>query len=169
MRLSDISVQRPVLAALIVAFGLLALTRLPLQEYPTIDPPVVGIDTRYPGASASVVETRITQVLEDRIAGARGNLPDEAEPPEVQKADAGADVVLWLALSGTGSWYRWPTTCWPVAPARPARWLAAWTARWGITRRHTDSGRVPAHSTPGPIHRKGLWATSQRWPSGSAK
>ncbi|UYG06401.1 efflux RND transporter permease subunit [Halomonas sp. M4R1S46] len=145
MRLSDISVQRPVLAtvlaALIVAFGLLALTRLPLQEYPTIDPPVVGIDTRYPGASASVVETRITQVLEDRIAGvsgievissssedgrssinvefgldkdidaaandirdriagARGNLPDEAESPEVQKADAGSDVVMWLALSG---------------------------------------------------------------------
>ena len=76
MRLSDISVQRPVLAmviaALIVAFGLLALNRLPLQEYPTIDPPVVTIDTRYPGASASVVETRITQVLEDRIAGVEG-------------------------------------------------------------------------------------------------
>ncbi len=49
MRLSDVSVQRPVLAtvlaALIVAFGLLALERLPLQEYPSIDPPVVGIDT----------------------------------------------------------------------------------------------------------------------------
>lgn len=61
MRLSDISVQRPVLAmviaALIIAFGLLALNRLPLQENPTIDPPVVTIDTRYPGASANVVET----------------------------------------------------------------------------------------------------------------
>ncbi|HSH56841.1 MAG TPA: efflux RND transporter permease subunit, partial [Halomonas sp.] len=56
MRLSDISVQCPVLAmvlaALIVAFGLLALERLPLQEYPSIDPPIVSIDTRYPGASA---------------------------------------------------------------------------------------------------------------------
>ncbi|WP_275288668.1 efflux RND transporter permease subunit [Halomonas elongata] len=76
MRLSDISVQRPVLAtvlaALIVAFGLLALDRLPLQEYPSIDPPVVSIDTDYPGASASVVETRITQVLEDRISGVSG-------------------------------------------------------------------------------------------------
>ncbi|MEC8901318.1 MAG: efflux RND transporter permease subunit, partial [Pseudomonadota bacterium] len=76
MRLSDISVQRPVLAmviaALIIAFGLLALNRLPLQEYPTVDPPIVSIDTRYPGASASVVETRITQVLEDRIAGVEG-------------------------------------------------------------------------------------------------
>ncbi|QEM81240.1 efflux RND transporter permease subunit [Halomonas binhaiensis] len=76
MRLSDVSVQRPVLAmviaALIVAFGLLALTRLPLQEYPTIDPPVVSIRTSYPGASADIVETRITQVLEDRIAGIAG-------------------------------------------------------------------------------------------------
>ncbi len=62
MRLSDISVQRPVLAmviaALIIAFGLLALNRLPLQEYPTVDPPIVSIDTRYPGASASVVPAR---------------------------------------------------------------------------------------------------------------
>ena len=69
MRLSDISVQRPVLAtvlaALIVAFGVLALDRLPLQEYPSIDPPIVSIDTDYPGASANVVETRITQVLAD--------------------------------------------------------------------------------------------------------
>ncbi|MGM0985525.1 MAG: efflux RND transporter permease subunit [Pseudomonadota bacterium] len=147
MRLSDVSVQRPVLAvvlaALIVAFGLLALERLPLQEYPSIDPPVVGIDTRYPGASASVVETRITQVLEDRISGVSGiqvissssedgrssisvefgldqdidaaandirdrisgsldNLPEEADPPEVQKADSSSDVVIWLSLSGEG-------------------------------------------------------------------
>ncbi|SFT90509.1 efflux RND transporter permease subunit [Halomonas saccharevitans] len=147
MRLSDLSVQRPVLAvvmaALIVAFGLLALERLPLQEYPAIDPPVVSIDTRYPGASASIVETRVTQVLEDRIAGvagievissssrdgrssinvefslnldidaaandirdrisgARDNLPEEADPPEVQKADSSSEVVIWFSLSGEG-------------------------------------------------------------------
>ncbi|MBL1267799.1 MAG: efflux RND transporter permease subunit [Halomonas sp.] len=145
MRLSDISVQRPILAmviaALIIAFGLLALNRLPLQEYPTIDPPVVTIDTRYPGASASVVETRITQVLEDRIAGVEGielitsqsedgrsqieiefgidmdinaaandirdrisgalrNLPDDADNPEVTKADSSEEIVVWLSLSG---------------------------------------------------------------------
>nr|WP_299243435.1 efflux RND transporter permease subunit [uncultured Halomonas sp.] len=147
MLLSDISVRRPVLAiviaALIVAFGLLALTRLPLQEYPTIDPPIVSVDTRYPGASANVVETRITQVLEDRIAGisgiqvissssqdgrssisaefrldkniddaandirdriagARDELPDEAEAPEISKEDANSDVVMWLVLAGDG-------------------------------------------------------------------
>ncbi|MBS1202794.1 MAG: cation/multidrug efflux pump, partial [Chromatiaceae bacterium] len=55
MILSDISVTRPVLAAvlslLLIAFGLVAFERLPLREYPDIDPPVVSVETRYPGAS----------------------------------------------------------------------------------------------------------------------
>jgi multidrug efflux pump len=74
--LSDVSVKRPVLAAvlsiLLIAFGLVAFDRLPLREYPNIDPPVVSIDTVYPGASADVVESRITRVIEDRIAGIEG-------------------------------------------------------------------------------------------------
>jgi len=76
MILSDISVTRPVLATvlslLLVAFGLVAFDRLPLREYPDIDPPVVSIETVYPGAAANVVETRITQLIEDRIAGVEG-------------------------------------------------------------------------------------------------
>ena len=76
MILSDTSVTRPVFASvislLLIAFGLIAFQRLPLREYPDIDPPVVSIDTRYPGASANVVETRITKVIEDRIAGVEG-------------------------------------------------------------------------------------------------
>ena len=76
MLLSDISVKRPVLAivcsALLVAFGLLAFERLPLREFPNIDPPVVSIDTAYLGASADVVESRITRIIEDRIAGIEG-------------------------------------------------------------------------------------------------
>ena len=76
MILSDISVTRPVLATvlslLLVAFGLVAFDRLPLREYPDIDPPVVSIETIYPGAAANVVETRITQLIEDRIAGVEG-------------------------------------------------------------------------------------------------
>jgi multidrug efflux pump len=76
MILSDISVRRPVLATvlslLLVAFGLVAFDRLPLREYPDIDPPVVSVDTVYPGAAANVVETRITQLIEDRIAGVEG-------------------------------------------------------------------------------------------------
>ena len=76
MTLSDLSVTRPVFAAvlslLLVAFGLVAFDRLPLREYPDIDPPVVSIETSYPGAAANVVETRITEVIEDRIAGVEG-------------------------------------------------------------------------------------------------
>jgi multidrug efflux pump len=61
-----------VLSLLLVAFGLVAFDRLPLREYPDIDPPVVSVDTVYPGAAANVVETRITQLIEDRIAGVEG-------------------------------------------------------------------------------------------------
>lgn len=76
MILSDLSVKRPVLAVvfslLLVAFGLLAFDRLPLREFPNIDPPVVSVETIYRGASADVVESRITRVIEDRIAGVEG-------------------------------------------------------------------------------------------------
>jgi len=76
MLLSDVSVKRPVFASvislLLVIFGLVAFGRLPLREYPDIDPPVVSIDTRYPGAAANVVETQITQPIEERIAGVEG-------------------------------------------------------------------------------------------------
>ena len=76
MILSDLSIKRPVLAAvlsiLLVAFGLLAFDRLPLREFPNIDPPVVSIDTVYRGASSDVVESRVTRIIEDRIAGVEG-------------------------------------------------------------------------------------------------
>jgi multidrug efflux pump len=76
MIISDTSVRRPVFAAvislLLIAFGLIAFDRLPLREYPDIDPPIVGIETIYRGAAASVVETRITEVIEERIAGVEG-------------------------------------------------------------------------------------------------
>jgi len=147
MRLSDTAIKRPVLATvfalLLIVFGILALERLPVQEYPAIDPPVISVETNYPGASANVVETRITQVIEDRIAGIEGieliestssdgeseiditfsldrnieaaandirdrvsgvsdNLPEEAEPPEVEKADSSDDVIMWLSLTAEG-------------------------------------------------------------------
>jgi multidrug efflux pump len=146
MILSDISIKRPVLALvmnlLLVAFGVLAYLKLQVREYPDIDPPIVSIETRYPGASASVVENRITQLIEDRISGVEaiytvssssqdgvstisvefrvgrdiddaandireaisglaGNLPDEADPPEISKEDAGSEVLMWLNLTGT--------------------------------------------------------------------
>ncbi|MCW8109391.1 efflux RND transporter permease subunit [Alteromonas ponticola] len=76
MLLSDISVKRPVFASvinlLLIIFGIVAFTSLSLREYPDIDPPIVSISTNYAGASANIVETRITQLLEDRISGIEG-------------------------------------------------------------------------------------------------
>jgi multidrug efflux pump len=144
MLLSDVSIKRPVFATviglLLIAMGAVAFTRLALREYPDIDPPIVSIRTIYPGASANVVESRITEVIEDRIAGIEGirfinsssqdgqsaiaiefdisrdmdsaandvrdrvggvlrQLPEEADPPDVQKADASEEIVLWLQMS----------------------------------------------------------------------
>lgn len=143
MFISDIFVKKPVFAAvvslLLIAFGVVSFTRLSLREYPDIDPPVVSISVNYPGASASIVESRVTQVIEDRISGISGinfiesssedgraritlgfnvgndidaaandvrdkisgildNLPEEADPPEVQKVDSSDDVIIWLSL-----------------------------------------------------------------------
>ncbi len=143
MLLTDLSVKRPVMASvislLLIAFGLVAFDKLPLREYPNIDPPVVEISTSYRGASAAVVESKITRPVEDRIAGVEGirnissssrdgrssvtlefnvgrdidaaandvrdrisrildNLPEEADPPEVQKASGSSEVIMWLNL-----------------------------------------------------------------------
>ena len=76
MWLSDVSVKRPVFATVIslmlLAFGTLSFNYLPLREYPDISAPVVSIGTSYTGASADVIETRITQVIEDQISGIEG-------------------------------------------------------------------------------------------------
>jgi multidrug efflux pump len=74
--LSDLSVRRPVLATvfslLIVVFGAIAFTTLPLRELPDVDRPVVGIDVSYRGASSAVVETQITRIIEDQLSGIEG-------------------------------------------------------------------------------------------------
>src|SRR5688572_7185334 len=76
MILSDVSVKRPVFATvislLLLAFGALSFMELPLREYPDTSAPVVSIGTSYPGASAEVVESQITQVIESQINGIAG-------------------------------------------------------------------------------------------------
>ncbi|MDM4771665.1 efflux RND transporter permease subunit [Solimonas sp. SE-A11] len=76
MWITDTSVKRPVLATvinlLLLVFGLFGLTSTSVREYPDIDPPIVSISTTYAGASAAVVETQITQLIEDRVAGIEG-------------------------------------------------------------------------------------------------
>ena len=144
MFISDVFIKRPVFAAvvslLLITFGIVSYTRLSLREYPDIDPPVVSISVNYPGASASIVESRVTEVIENRISGVSGinfiesssedgrsritlefnvgvdieaaandvrdkisgvmdNLPEEADPPEVEKVDSSDDVIIWLSLT----------------------------------------------------------------------
>ena len=76
MQLSDLSVKRPVFAAvlaiLIVVIGLVGFSNLSIREYPDVDPPVVSINTSYTGAAATVVESRVTQVLEQGLSGVEG-------------------------------------------------------------------------------------------------
>ena len=143
MILSDLSVKRPVFATvlnlLIITFGIVAFLLLPLREYPDIDPPIVSISTSYPGAAAAIVETKITQVLEDRVSGVEGvktitsnsrvgrsnitiefnldrdidaatndvrdrisralrSLPEQADPPQVFKANDDESVIVWFNL-----------------------------------------------------------------------
>ncbi|MFN3523700.1 MAG: efflux RND transporter permease subunit [Phenylobacterium sp.] len=142
--LSDISVRRPVFAAvaaiILCVVGIASFGTLSVRELPSVDPPVVSISTTYRGASAEVVEERITEVIERQVAGIQGidrvnsssrdgvsrinvsftldrdldaaandvrdavsrvtsQLPDEAEPPEIAKADADSQPIVFLSFS----------------------------------------------------------------------
>ncbi|WP_293715735.1 efflux RND transporter permease subunit [Stenotrophomonas sp. UBA7606] len=76
MKLSDLSIKRPVLAVvmslLLLVLGIMSFNRLTLRELPAIDPPIVSVSVDYTGASAAVIESRVTQVLEDALAGIEG-------------------------------------------------------------------------------------------------
>ncbi|HET7210702.1 MAG TPA: multidrug efflux RND transporter permease subunit [Methyloceanibacter sp.] len=143
MTLPELSIKRPVFATVLslvlVLLGLVCYQRLSVREYPAIDPPVVTVQTSYPGASAAIVESQVTQVLEDSLAGiegidfitsisrqessqitvtfkldrnpdyaaadvrdrvgrVRGRLPDEIDEPIIQKVEADAQPILYLAF-----------------------------------------------------------------------
>lgn len=76
MILSEVSVRRPVFATvlslILVIVGLMAMGSLPIREYPDIERPVVSVDGSYRGASAEIVERKITQLVEDAVAGIEG-------------------------------------------------------------------------------------------------
>jgi len=97
MILSDISVKRPVFAMvvslLLIAFGTLSFLHLPLRELPNIDPPVVSVQTAYRGASAAIVDTRVTDVIEDAISGIDG-----IETIDSSSQDGRSDVSIEFAL-----------------------------------------------------------------------
>lgn len=76
MNIASVSINRPVLASVIsisiVIFGLVGFRLLGLREYPSVDPPVVTVTTTYIGANADVIETQITEPLEESINGISG-------------------------------------------------------------------------------------------------
>jgi multidrug efflux pump len=76
MVLSSLSINRPVLATvmslMIVLLGTISFDRLPVREYPNIDAPIMSVRTVFKGASASVIESQITQPLEDSLSGIEG-------------------------------------------------------------------------------------------------
>ncbi|MEZ5544198.1 MAG: efflux RND transporter permease subunit [Lysobacteraceae bacterium] len=98
MMISDLSIRRPVLAAvmslLLIAMGVMAFTRLTLRELPAIDPPIVSVQVSYPGASAAVVETRITQILEDAVSGIEG-----VDMLESRSANGRASLTIEFSLT----------------------------------------------------------------------
>ena len=76
MRLSSISIQRPVLSIVmsiaIILFGIIGYTYLGIREFPAVDPPVITVNAAYPGANADVIESKITEILEESINGIAG-------------------------------------------------------------------------------------------------
>lgn len=141
MSLSSLSIRRPVLASVmsivIVLFGIISFNYLGIREYPAVDPPIITVSTSYIGANADVIESQITEPLEESINGIAGirtlsstsregrstitvefdidqdletaandvrdrvsrsisNLPPDAEPPVVSKADADAFPIVFL-------------------------------------------------------------------------
>jgi multidrug efflux pump len=76
MSLFEFCIRRPVfstvLSLVLVLLGIVSYSRLTVREYPNVDEPVVSVSTNYPGASATIVESQITQVLEGSIAGIAG-------------------------------------------------------------------------------------------------
>ncbi len=76
MSLSSVSIRRPVLASVmaiaIVLFGIIGYSFLGVREYPSVDPPIITVSTTYVGANADVIESQITEPLEESINGIAG-------------------------------------------------------------------------------------------------
>jgi len=76
MNISELCIRRPVFASVlslvVLLVGLMAYSRLPVREYPNIDEPVVSVTTDYTGASPEIIESQVTQPLEDVLSGIEG-------------------------------------------------------------------------------------------------
>jgi multidrug efflux pump len=76
MSLSSLSINRPVLSTvfslIILLLGAIGITFLGVREFPSVDPPIISVSTSYPGANSDVIETQITEPLEQSINGIPG-------------------------------------------------------------------------------------------------
>src|SRR5437762_13334177 len=76
MRLSEVAIGRPVLASMasaaLVLFGVIGYSRLSVREFPDVDPPVISVTTSLPDANAQVVESAVTDVLEEELSTIQG-------------------------------------------------------------------------------------------------
>jgi multidrug efflux pump len=81
-------IRRPVFATvmslIVILIGLVSYLQLTVREYPNIDEPIVSVRTDYPGASAEIIETQVTQVLEGSVAGIEGieTMSSSSKPEE---------------------------------------------------------------------------------------
>jgi multidrug efflux pump len=95
--LSRFFIERPifatVIAVVIMVAGALAIRTLPIEQYPTIAPPSVGVFTNYPGASAATVETSVTQVIEQQLTG----LDHLLYFSSISNSDGSAEIALTFA------------------------------------------------------------------------
>lgn len=143
MKFSSLFINRPVLTVVlsitILLFGIISFNTLGVRDYPAVDPPVITVNTTYSGANSEVVESKITEPLEesvngisgirtltstsadgrssitvefnlgtdleaaandvrDRVSRAMRNLPSDADPPSVTKADANSSPIIMVAL-----------------------------------------------------------------------
>lgn len=76
MNISSLSINRPVLASvlsiIVVLFGIIGFMYLGIREFPSVDPPIITVSTSYPGANADVIESQITEPLEESINSVPG-------------------------------------------------------------------------------------------------
>jgi multidrug efflux pump len=74
--ISELSISRPVLSTVIVLvillFGMIGYQWLGVREYPSVDQPIISVNTTYPGANAEVIMNQITEPLEQNINGIPG-------------------------------------------------------------------------------------------------
>jgi multidrug efflux pump len=98
MSLASVSIKRPVLATVfaivILLFGVVGVTFLGIREFPSVDPPIISVSTSYPGANSDVIETQITEPLEQSING----IPGIRSLTSVSR-QGGSDITVEFELS----------------------------------------------------------------------